>query len=159
MADTIERPAREEEQDSGDRIRTWSIRGIPPEERNAALAAAQREDVSIGEWMRLAIRTKIKTDRGAKGKGSVAARGGPVAPMDVGEMRELVALVVQMREATGEPPPKSVTATVYARLRERLKAPVRQDAPASPTATATGPTAAPDGQTEGGERPTEGGAG
>ncbi|MCG7357095.1 hypothetical protein MHL39_10640 [Roseomonas mucosa] len=164
MADTLERPAREEEQES-DRIRPWTIRGIPPEERNAALAAAEREDVAIGEWMRLAIRTKIKADRGAKGKGSVAARGGPLPPMDVSEMKDLVALVVQMREATGEPPPKSVTATVYARLRERLKAPVRQEAQPSPTAAPAGqtvaaerPTAPADGQTGAPESPT-GGAG
>lgn len=134
-------PQADQPAEVSDRIKPWTIKGIPPEERNAALAAAARAEVSIGEWMRLAIRTKIKADRGADGKGAMAHRRGPPPPMDLGEMERLVAMVAQMQQATGEPPPKTVTQTIYARMRERMKTPV------SPAATSPGPTATGDGQT------------
>ncbi|USQ74726.1 hypothetical protein NF552_26305 (plasmid) [Roseomonas mucosa] len=134
-------PQTDQPAEASDRIKPWTIKGIPPEERNAAIAAAEREDVAIGEWMRMAIRTKIKADRGADGKGAVARRRGPPPPMDLEEMKELVALVVQMQQATGEPPPKTVTQTIWARMRERMKA------PGSSAATPPGPTATGDGQT------------
>ena len=127
--------------DQSDRVKPWTIKGIPPEERNAAIAAAEREGVVLGEWMRLAIRTKIKADRGAKGKGAVAARGAKAPPMDLTEMERLVALVHQMQQSTGEPPPQSVSRTLYARIRERLNTP-------GPTATAPSPTVPAPGQTE-----------
>jgi hypothetical protein len=46
-----------------DRVKPWTIKGIPPEERNAAIAAAERNDLTIGEWMVLAIRERIKAER------------------------------------------------------------------------------------------------
>src|SRR5689334_19461829 len=35
---------------------------LPPEERNAAIAAAEREGLTIGEWLTRAIRTQVQTD-------------------------------------------------------------------------------------------------
>jgi hypothetical protein len=46
-----------------DRLKPWTIKGIPPEERNAAIAAAERDDLTIGELMILAIRERIKAER------------------------------------------------------------------------------------------------
>src|SRR5690242_13080259 len=45
-----------------DRVRPWTIKGIPPEERNAAIAAAEREGLTIGEWLTRAIRTQAQAD-------------------------------------------------------------------------------------------------
>ena len=46
-------------------IKPWTIRGVPPEERNAAIAAADRSDINIGDWLRRAIRTQIQQDNQA----------------------------------------------------------------------------------------------
>ena len=32
-----------------DRVKPWTVKGIPPEERNAAIAAADRDGLTIGE--------------------------------------------------------------------------------------------------------------
>ena len=45
-----------------DNIKPWTIRGIPPEERNAASEAAKRSDMNLGEWLRRAIRTQIQQE-------------------------------------------------------------------------------------------------
>jgi hypothetical protein len=37
--------------DTTDRVKPWTIKGIAPEERNAAIAAAEREGLAIGEWL------------------------------------------------------------------------------------------------------------
>ena len=46
--------------DVSDSIKPWTIRGIPPEERNAASEAAKREGMTLGDWLRRAIRTEIQ---------------------------------------------------------------------------------------------------
>lgn len=43
-------------------IKPWTIKGIPDEERNAAIAAAGRERMLIGDWIVRAIRTQIQAD-------------------------------------------------------------------------------------------------
>src|SRR5256885_2028329 len=48
--------------ESTDRVKPWTVKGIPPEERNAAIAAADREGLTIGEWLTRAIRTQVQTD-------------------------------------------------------------------------------------------------
>ena len=45
-----------------DRVKPWTVKGIPPEERNAAIAAAEREGLTIGEWLTRAIRTQVQAD-------------------------------------------------------------------------------------------------
>jgi hypothetical protein len=45
-----------------DRVKPWTVKGIPPEERNAAIAAAEREGLTIGEWLTRAIRTQMQAD-------------------------------------------------------------------------------------------------
>src|SRR4051794_4238948 len=48
--------------ETADRVKPWTIKGIPPEERNAAIAAADREGLTIGEWLTRAIRTQVQAD-------------------------------------------------------------------------------------------------
>ncbi len=43
-----------------DSIKPWTIRGVAPEERNAAGEAAKRSDMTLGEWLSRAIRTEIQ---------------------------------------------------------------------------------------------------
>ncbi len=48
---------------TSDSIKPWSIRGVEPEARNAALAAAKRDGLPIGEWLGRAIRSHIQGER------------------------------------------------------------------------------------------------
>jgi len=43
-----------------DSIKPWTIRGVAPEERNAAGEAARRANMTLGEWLSRAIRTEIQ---------------------------------------------------------------------------------------------------
>ena len=40
-------------------IKPWTIKGIPPEARNAAIAAAQCNDLAIGPWLRRAVLAQV----------------------------------------------------------------------------------------------------
>ena len=51
-----------EREDVSDRVKPWTIKGIAPEERNAAIAAADRQDMNIGEWLSRAIRAQVQSD-------------------------------------------------------------------------------------------------
>lgn len=48
--------------ETSDNIKPWTVRGIPPEERNAAGEAAKRVGMTLGEWLRRAIRTEIQQE-------------------------------------------------------------------------------------------------
>ena len=41
----------------------WTVRGVPPEARNAAIAAAKRAEVNIGAWLTRAVRVAVKAER------------------------------------------------------------------------------------------------
>lgn len=45
------------------RAAPWAIRNVTLEARNAAIAAARREGLTLGEWMDRAIRQQVKADR------------------------------------------------------------------------------------------------
>jgi hypothetical protein len=47
---------------SGNLAKPWTLKGIPDEERNAAIAAARRAGLPIGAWAMRAFRTQIQLD-------------------------------------------------------------------------------------------------
>jgi hypothetical protein len=47
--------------DQSDRVKPWTVKGIPPEVRHAAIAAANREKQPIGEWLARAIRNQLQS--------------------------------------------------------------------------------------------------
>lgn len=53
MADTLDGT------DAPDRVKPWTVKGIGSEERTAAIAAAERSGLTIGEWLTRAIRTQV----------------------------------------------------------------------------------------------------
>lgn len=121
-----------------DDIKPWTIKGIPPEARNAAIAAADREKMNIGEWIERAILTAIKSDR------QLQLVELPVKHQsDIGEIERLVAMSAQLASAAGEPPPKAVTRMAYGLLKDRL-ASIKSE---SPTKRGHSPTKLIDGQT------------
>jgi hypothetical protein len=100
-----------------DEPKPWSIRGVTPEVRNAALAAAKRDNVTIGEWLDRAIRSHIKNGRNP---GEITSdkpvRQGP----DLSDAERIVGMIAQL-SSSGAPIPKTVASKAYAVLRESLK--------------------------------------
>ena len=95
----------------------WSIRGVHPEVRNAALSAARREGLTIGDWLDRAIRSHIKIGR----KQGENLSDTPVRQAtDLSDAERLVSMIAQL-SAAGAPIPKSVAAKAYALIRDGLK--------------------------------------
>lgn len=134
--------------DQSDRVKPWTIKGIPPEARNAAIAAAEREKQNLGEWIARAIRSQIQSDRQASRTPVVV--GPEVQPRaDLGEIERIVALTAQLA-AAGAPVPKGVSRAAYGLLRQQLVI-----LKPGPTKAASSPTEEPDGQTAEPGSPTE----
>jgi hypothetical protein len=126
---------------SDDEIKPWTIKGVAPEARNAATAAAGREKTTIGEWIARAIRTQVQSDR-QKDRAPVVVGPASVAPpVGIDEIERLIAATAELAKATGEPPPKTVSRAAYAVLRDRLGG-------AGPTAGRAGLTARPKSRTK-----------
>ena len=139
------------DQSDQDRIKPWTIKGISPEVRNAAIAAADRARQPIGEWMSRAIRSQVQVDRQeTRSPVPVQPQSAPSSDRtaDLAELERLVALTSSLSEA-GAPPPKAVSRTAYTLIRQRL-AEMR-----GPTKTLPGPTGTAEGPTEPLPGPTE----
>lgn len=139
------------DQASDDRIKPWTIKGIGPEVRNAAVAAADRAKQPIGEWMSRAIRSQVQADR-QESRAPVPVRPEPGLIPDrtaeLAELERLVALTSTLSDA-GAPPPKTVSRGAYSLIRQRLaemKGPTK--ALTSPTKAASGQTEEASGRTE-----------
>jgi len=100
-----------------DNPKPWSIRGVHPEVRNAALAAAKREGITIGEWLDRAIRSHVKNVR-KPGENTSDNAVRQVA--DLSDAERLVSMISQLSEA-GAPVPKSVASKAYNVIRDGLK--------------------------------------
>ncbi len=109
--------------DQSDRVKPWTIKGITPEVRNAAIAAANRADQAIGEWLSRAIRNQIQSDHQVDRSPVRADRARPEnAAAGLAEVAQLVAMAKELSDMTGTPPPKAVSHTAYGLIRDRLKA-------------------------------------
>lgn len=43
--------------------KSWGIRGVPADARQAVINLAKKDGINVGEWITVAIREKIKNDR------------------------------------------------------------------------------------------------
>lgn len=57
----------------------WSVRGVALDARTAAVSHAKKSKVSVGQWVEMAIREKIKADRQ---KSKAVTRRGAVSMTD-----------------------------------------------------------------------------
>ncbi|GBQ07509.1 hypothetical protein AA14362_1360 [Acetobacter cerevisiae DSM 14362] len=105
------------ESDMTDDPKPWSIRGVHPEVRNAALAAAKREGVTIGEWLDRAIRSQVKSVRK---QGENVSDNAVRQAADLSDAERLVSMISRLSEA-GAPVPKSVASKAYNVIRDGLK--------------------------------------
>jgi hypothetical protein len=114
----------DERADQSDQIKPWTVKGIAPEDRNAAISAADRAGMKIGEWLSRAIRAQAQADFQVSRTPPIPV-GQPVGqePMrsDLDAMDRLIAMAERLSATAGEPPPKGVIALGYGRIRERMK--------------------------------------
>lgn len=108
-----------------DRVKPWTIKGIGPEERNAAIAAAERVGMTIGEWLTRAIRTQVQADHQADRAPVVIEQA--VQPKadreaDLAAMERMIALAERIATANKQAIPKSITRATHALMREQLSA-------------------------------------
>ena len=111
--------------ETADRVKPWTVKGIPPEERNAAIAAAEREGLTIGEWLTRAIRTQVQADH--RSDRLPVALDTPVSSAsdrqsDLADLERVVELAKTLASANGEPIPSTITRATYSLMREHLKA-------------------------------------
>lgn len=100
-------------------VKPWTVKSLPPEERNAAIAAAKRDGVTIGDWLARAIRHYVQ--HGNKPPAATGPEVPEITPEQArAEVRELVSLISELSQA-GAAPPKSVAAQAYGLIRQRLK--------------------------------------
>lgn len=99
-------------------VKPWTVKGLPPEERNAAIAAAKRDGVTIGDWLARAIRHYVQ--HGNKPPAAQTTEPEVTPEQARAEVRELVSLISELSQA-GAAPPKSVAAQAYGLIRQRLK--------------------------------------
>ncbi len=126
MSETIEAA------DTADRVKPWTIKGIPPEERNAAIAAAEREGLTIGEWLTRAIRTQVQADHRSD-RVPVVIDAPPTKAdrqSDLADLERMITLAEKIANANSQPIPAAITKATYALMRDHLR-----DIRASPTSS------------------------
>lgn len=149
------------EADQSDGVKPWTIKGVPPDIRNAIIAHAAREKMALGEWIARAGRAYIQSDR--QRDKTPAVVGPTVRPQaDLAEIERVVAMAAQLA-AAGAPPPKTLSRLAYGLLKDRLgdmrperpgrsgqtgKLESRTETAPSPTEDEAGPTEEVSGQTE-----------
>jgi len=106
------------DQPSDARVKPWTIKGVIPEVRNGAIAAAERARQPIGEWVSRAIRGQVQADR-QENRAPVPVGPGSAPTADLVELEPLVALTASLSSA-GAPPPKAVSRSAYGLIHQRL---------------------------------------
>jgi hypothetical protein len=111
--------------ETADRAKPWTVKGIPPEERNAAIAAAEREGLTIGEWLTRAIRTQVQADH--RSDRLPVALDPPATfasdrQTDLADLERVVDLAQKLAAANGQQIPIGITRATYSLMREHLKA-------------------------------------
>src|SRR6201985_1853864 len=103
-------------EDASDRVKPWTIKGIAPEERNAAIAAADRQDMTIGEWLSRAIRAQVQADQRSDRSPvpvDLQGRAGSDRQSDLSSVERMIALARQIAEVNNSPIPRSITRTTH----------------------------------------------
>lgn len=99
-----------------DRIQPWTIKNVPPDARQAAIDAAKRENMMIGEWIARAIIAQVQADSGRNRLPAVIPPADPKADLDA-----LSAILEVASKITASGAPQSVTRLANGILRDRLR--------------------------------------
>src|SRR3954469_9646459 len=111
-------------EEAGDRVKPWTIKGIGPEERNAAIAAAEGEGLTIGEGLTRAIRTQVQADHRSDWLPvvmEIPASAKADRQSYLADLERMIDLAQKLAAATSEPIPTGITRATYALMREHLR--------------------------------------
>ncbi len=125
MSETVELPEGVLLEEAEARIKPWTVKGIAPEERSAAIAAADRQDMTIGEWLTRAIRTQVQADHQAdRAPVPIGYAGIPSSDRqsDLSDVERMIALARLIAEVNKSPIPRSITRATHSIMREHLSA-------------------------------------
>lgn len=75
----------------------WSIRGVSPDVRASASSHAKKAGMTIGEWLELAIREKIKNDRNSEK--SIVAMKTRKQSIDMHSVNHFIDLITKIKNA------------------------------------------------------------
>lgn len=111
----------------------WTIKYVSPEDRNAALAAAARSGMTMGEWLSRAIRGQIQADHNQDRAPAVVPRANttvalmsdtasvlPAPSVDLDALDRLVSIATRVGTAANFMP-KGMRGTVNAIVRKGLR--------------------------------------
>ncbi|GCD51409.1 hypothetical protein [Acetobacter pasteurianus] len=73
----------------------WSIRGVSPDVRASASSHAKKAGMTIGEWLEVAIREKIKNDRNAEKSMIIIDTG--KSSIDMNSVNHFIDLIAKMQ--------------------------------------------------------------
>ena len=123
MSETVGLAEESVHEEALDRVKPWTVKGIAPEERNAAIAAADRADMTIGEWLSRAIRSQVQSDHQAD-RAPVPVGNAGISPSDrqsdLSDVERMIALARQIAEVNKSPIPRSITRATHSIMREHL---------------------------------------
>ena len=100
----------------------WTVRGVPPEARNAAIAAAKRAEVNIGAWLTRAVRVAVKAER-EESRAVAKIGAAPVAVRPVSDVQAAMDVALQLSAATGKPISRRLSRAIQRQLMANLTAP------------------------------------
>lgn len=107
-------------------MRPWTIKGIPIEARNAAIAAAARDGMTIGAWIERAIRDQVKGDRArAKLPALVEDVAPPAIPSDVFDTLNRACDIAH--KLTGDAVPARLRNQIMRAVHEHVRRTVRRE--------------------------------
>lgn len=95
----------------------WTVRDVPEPDRAAAVDAAKRRDVSLGEWLAEAIRAYIAAER--EPVGEVLAPLPALPPLSLEDIARAVEIAARIKEIRGKPPAR-ILGRVTRLLADRL---------------------------------------
>lgn len=97
----LDRSVQQGKKHMEDNTKTWGIRGISADVRQAVITQSQKQGMKAGEWLTVAILEKIRQDRNA-GKALVATNGKPAVSAE--DASAVLALLERLQGMGIEPP-------------------------------------------------------
>lgn len=114
-------PSDQTTSDRSDLTKPWTIKNISWEARNAAIAASDREGLTIGAWLERAILNTIKSDRQSD-RAPVVIEPPPRPQVDLTSLERLVAMAEKVATASGRPLPRDIRSKAHRLLKVGLAA-------------------------------------
>lgn len=82
--------------------KSWGIRGVPADARQAVINLAKKDGINVGEWITVAIREKIKNDR-AQSRALVTVETNPRNSVSLADASQALDMLERLRKMDIEP--------------------------------------------------------